>query len=78
MSILEIVAIIVCSLILEFLINHRFIHVRLDAIAELGCIILTIIILDIGYQSKGHWVLAILTLFCVMIRKIRDINLSKE
>ncbi len=77
MNVLAIVLIVVCSIALEFLIDYMFTNARLDALAELGCMALTLAILSIGYH-QGEWLLAIFVLATVLVRKVRRLNLGKE
>ncbi|MEX2947890.1 hypothetical protein ABH521_003565 [Staphylococcus warneri] len=77
MNVLAIVLIVVCSIALEFLMNYMFTKARLDALAELGCMALTLAILSIGYHH-GEWLLAIYVLATVLVRKVRHLNRGKE
>ena len=54
MNVLAIVLIVVCSIALEFLIDYMFTNARLDALAELGCMVLTLAILSIGYHPVSY------------------------
>lgn len=77
MNVLVIVLIIILGMVLEFLINHKFTNARVERLAELGCMFLTLTILAIGYKY-GEWLFSILTMFTLVVSRIRKVNLGEE
>ncbi|KTW23074.1 hypothetical protein PYK79_11585 [Streptomyces sp. ID05-04B] len=77
MSVLALGVIIILGMTLEFLINHKFTNARMERLAELSCIVLTLTILAVGYKYN-EWLFSILTMFTLVVSRVRKINLGEE
>lgn len=75
--VITIILIVILGMVLEFLINHKFTNARIERLAELSCMFLTLTILAIGYKYD-EWLFSILTMFTLVVSRMRKVNLDKE